>query len=71
MVLRKLYTLEEDRSGRDLDDSQPLTSSLRRGMKINMAMVFVTPMYYLVVAPAASWKLTCQRVLRSNGNYCP
>ncbi|KAH8165437.1 hypothetical protein CIB48_g2818 [Xylaria polymorpha] len=41
MVLRKLYTLEEDRSGRDLDDSQPLTSSLRRGMKINMAMVFV------------------------------
>ncbi|KAI1127760.1 hypothetical protein F5Y10DRAFT_242054 [Nemania abortiva] len=41
MVRRKEYILEEDRSGQDLDDSQPLITTLRRGMKINMAMVFV------------------------------
>lgn len=39
-VRKKQYALEEHCSGRDLDRSRPLTKWLRRGMKVNMSMVF-------------------------------
>lgn len=42
MVMRRLYALEESASGRDLDPSRPLQLCLRRGMKINMTMIFQT-----------------------------
>ncbi|RSL89111.1 hypothetical protein CEP52_015018 [Fusarium oligoseptatum] len=42
MVLKRLYALEESASGRDLDPNRPLHLCLRRGMKINMAMIFQT-----------------------------
>ena len=41
MVTKRLYALEESCSGRDLDQSIPLSACIRRGMKINMSMVFV------------------------------
>jgi len=40
MVLRREFALEEHISGKDLDQDLPLTACLRRGMKINMSMVF-------------------------------
>lgn len=40
MVLRQDYALEESASGRDLDTKVPLHYCLRRGMKINMSMIF-------------------------------
>jgi hypothetical protein len=42
MVLRNNYALEDSLSGRDIDRSLPLKSSLRRGMKIDMSMVFAS-----------------------------
>ncbi|RMJ07196.1 hypothetical protein CDV36_013203 [Fusarium kuroshium] len=42
MVMKRMYTLEESASGRDLDSDRPLHLCLRRGMKINMAMIFQT-----------------------------
>ncbi|KAI3329350.1 hypothetical protein HD806DRAFT_530742 [Xylariaceae sp. AK1471] len=41
LALQRQYTLENDHSGEDLDINKPLMSSLWRGMKINMAMVFI------------------------------
>jgi uncharacterized protein (UPF0212 family) len=41
LVLQRQYALENDRSGEDLDATKPLMASLRRGMKINMAMIFI------------------------------
>ncbi|KAL8367142.1 hypothetical protein RB599_010234 [Gaeumannomyces hyphopodioides] len=41
-VLSRQYALEDDCSGRDLDRSRPPKAWLRRGMKVNMSMVFVT-----------------------------
>ncbi|KAH9909189.1 hypothetical protein F4778DRAFT_217661 [Xylariomycetidae sp. FL2044] len=46
-VLLRCYFLEEDRSGDRLDDSKPLSLSLRRGMKVNMAMCFIYSMLFL------------------------
>ncbi len=43
MVLKRHFALEESCSGNDLDKSFPLKSCLRRGMKINMSMIFVEP----------------------------
>lgn len=43
MVLRRQYSLEENVSGRDLDFDVPLHFVLRRGMKINMSMIFDVP----------------------------
>ncbi|RSL90954.1 hypothetical protein CEP51_000518 [Fusarium floridanum] len=40
MVLKREYALEEGSSGRDLDTNRPLHFCLRKGMKINMSMVF-------------------------------
>ncbi|UPK95737.1 hypothetical protein LCI18_006672 [Fusarium solani-melongenae] len=40
MVLKREYALEESSSGRDLDMDRPLHFCLRRGMKINMSMIF-------------------------------
>ncbi|KID65919.1 hypothetical protein MAN_05578, partial [Metarhizium hybridum] len=40
MVQRQDYALEEGTTGRDLNTSLPLRRSLRRGMKINMSMIF-------------------------------
>ncbi|KAH7254936.1 hypothetical protein MRS44_016409 [Fusarium solani] len=40
MVLNRQYALEESSSGRDLDTNRPLHFCLRRGMKINMSMIF-------------------------------
>lgn len=40
MVVRREYALEESASGKDLDSAQPLHLCLRRGMKINMSMIF-------------------------------
>ncbi|KAL6364619.1 hypothetical protein LRP88_02022 [Fusarium phalaenopsidis] len=40
MVLKREYALEESSSGRDLDTNRPLHFCLRRGMKINMSMIF-------------------------------
>ncbi len=42
-VLRREFALEENCTGKDLDRNMPLTVCLRRGMKINMSMVFTTP----------------------------
>ncbi|KAJ2985684.1 hypothetical protein NUW58_g5402 [Xylaria curta] len=42
MVVRREYALEESASGRDLDSARPLHLCLRRGMKINMSMIFQT-----------------------------
>jgi len=42
MVLRQEYALEESASGRDLNTELPLHRCLRRGMKINMSMIFQT-----------------------------
>ncbi|EJT69035.1 hypothetical protein GGTG_13432 [Gaeumannomyces tritici R3-111a-1] len=39
-VRKKQYALEDHCSGRDLDRSRPLAQWLRRGMKVNMSMVF-------------------------------
>lgn len=41
MIRRKEYALEESHSGRDIDTDTPLSQGLRRGMKINMSMVFL------------------------------
>ncbi|RSL64865.1 hypothetical protein CEP51_013081 [Fusarium floridanum] len=43
MVMRRDYALEESASGRDLDLNRPLHLCLRRGMKINMTMIFQIP----------------------------
>ncbi|RSL41160.1 hypothetical protein CEP53_012924 [Fusarium sp. AF-6] len=40
MVLKREYALEESSSGRDLDRNRPLHFCLRKGMKINMSMIF-------------------------------
>ncbi|KAL2674038.1 hypothetical protein Neosp_012484 [[Neocosmospora] mangrovei] len=40
MVLKREYILEESSSGRDLDTNRPLHFCLRKGMKINMSMMF-------------------------------
>ncbi|RYO92152.1 hypothetical protein DL762_001810 [Monosporascus cannonballus] len=40
MVLRREYALEENCSGKDIDHSLPWSASFRRGMKVNMSMVF-------------------------------
>ncbi|KAH6685669.1 hypothetical protein F5X68DRAFT_209105 [Plectosphaerella plurivora] len=40
MVLRREYALEESCTGKDFDVRIPWSASLRRGMKINMSMVF-------------------------------
>ncbi|WAO84146.1 Hypothetical protein NCS54_00135200 [Fusarium falciforme] len=42
MVMRREYALEESASGRDLDPERPLHLCLRRGMRINMSMIFQT-----------------------------
>lgn len=42
MVLRNQYVLEDSASGRDLNTETPLRHCLRRGMKLNMSMVFET-----------------------------
>ncbi|EJT77274.1 hypothetical protein GGTG_07186 [Gaeumannomyces tritici R3-111a-1] len=41
-ILRRQYALEDDCSGRDLDRSRPPKAWLRRGMKVNMSMIFAT-----------------------------
>lgn len=41
MVLLHQYALEENFTGKDLDRSLPWCMSFRRGMKVNMSMVFV------------------------------
>ncbi|KAJ2975276.1 hypothetical protein NQ176_g5608 [Zarea fungicola] len=41
MVRRREYALEESASGRDVSVDIPLCQGLRRGMKINMSMVFL------------------------------
>lgn len=38
-MLRKQYSLEEDSSNKELDLRRPF--SLRRGMKVNMSMIFL------------------------------
>jgi hypothetical protein len=40
MVCKPQYALEEDCTGKDFDRQQPLSLSLRRGMKVNMSMQF-------------------------------
>ncbi|VUC29308.1 unnamed protein product [Clonostachys rosea] len=40
MVVRRQYALEENITGKDLDESLPPKASFRRGMKINMSMIF-------------------------------
>lgn len=40
MVQRQQYALEESVSGRDISSAVPLSQCLRRGMKINMSMIF-------------------------------
>lgn len=40
MVRKKAYTLEEGATGKDLNTQQPLYTCLRRGMKVNMSMIF-------------------------------
>ena len=40
-VDRGQYSLEEACTGKDIDDSIPFTAAVRRGMKINMSIVFV------------------------------
>ncbi|KAI0134228.1 hypothetical protein BJ170DRAFT_609022 [Xylariales sp. AK1849] len=40
MVLRREFALEESCSERDLDRKIPLAMSLRRGMRLNMSMIF-------------------------------
>lgn len=40
MVLRQEYALEENCTGEDIDRSRPWSASFRRGMKVNMSMVF-------------------------------
>lgn len=40
MVLRRQFALEENCTGRDIDANLPWSASFRRGMKINMSMVF-------------------------------
>ncbi|KAJ3534678.1 hypothetical protein NM208_g7444 [Fusarium decemcellulare] len=42
MVMRREYALEESASGKDLDTERPLHLCLRRGMRINMSMIFQT-----------------------------
>ncbi|KAL1841536.1 hypothetical protein VTJ49DRAFT_6965 [Mycothermus thermophilus] len=42
-VSMRLYTLEEACTGRDIDRLKPLVCSLRRGMRVNMSMVFENP----------------------------
>lgn len=44
MVRSGQYVLEENSSGKDLDQRLPLSVCLRRGMKINMSMVFAVPL---------------------------
>ncbi|RSL55315.1 hypothetical protein CEP53_007124 [Fusarium sp. AF-6] len=51
MVMRRAYALEESASGSDLDPVRPLHLSLRRGMKINMAMIFETATRLLGACP--------------------
>ncbi|KAH6892940.1 hypothetical protein B0T10DRAFT_481129 [Thelonectria olida] len=41
MVLQRKFALQDDRSEKDLHYKLPITATLRRGMKINMSMVFV------------------------------
>ncbi|KAK0743119.1 hypothetical protein B0T18DRAFT_175737 [Schizothecium vesticola] len=40
MVCRRQYTLEENCTGKDIERQVPISQVLRRGMKINMSMVF-------------------------------
>ena len=40
MVRQRLYALEEASSGVDIDQTRPWEASVRRGMKIDMSMVF-------------------------------
>ncbi|KAK4442462.1 hypothetical protein QBC34DRAFT_313009 [Podospora aff. communis PSN243] len=40
MVCQHQYTLEENCSGKDIERETPISQSLRRGMKVNMSMVF-------------------------------
>ncbi|KAK3349545.1 hypothetical protein B0T25DRAFT_482206 [Lasiosphaeria hispida] len=42
MVLQRQFALEESCTGNDLDRSCPLKACLRRGMKVDMSMVFAT-----------------------------
>lgn len=51
MVLREEYALEESASGRDLNTELPLHRSLRRGMKINMSMIFQSTEIIVGVCP--------------------
>lgn len=41
LVVKRQFALEESCSGKDLDQTLPLNACLRRGMKINMSMIFV------------------------------
>ncbi|KAI0005667.1 hypothetical protein F4779DRAFT_597903 [Xylariaceae sp. FL0662B] len=40
MVMRGQYVLEDNTTGQDLDKARPLSWCLRRGMKVNMSMVY-------------------------------
>lgn len=40
MIRRRAYALEDSASGKDINTDEPLYHGLRRGMKINMSMVF-------------------------------
>ncbi|KAF5010875.1 hypothetical protein FDECE_2982 [Fusarium decemcellulare] len=42
MVMRREYALEDSASGKDLNPDRPLPFCLRRGMKVNMSMIFQT-----------------------------
>ena len=41
MVVQRKYALEESITGKDITRSLPWRASIRRGMKIDMSMVFL------------------------------
>ncbi len=48
LVLGGRYSLEEACTTKDIDTSLPFTASVRRGMKINMSMIFEVLLEVLV-----------------------
>jgi hypothetical protein len=57
MVHKRHYALEEEVTGKDLDQNLPLALSLRRGMKLNMSMFFAVDRH---------WSGTCPRCHTDN-----
>ncbi|KAJ3521381.1 hypothetical protein NM208_g13315 [Fusarium decemcellulare] len=51
MVTQRRYVLEDSASGRDLRSDWPLSACLRRGMKVNMSMIFQIEKITIGVCP--------------------